>query len=776
MRVVTRSGKSEPLCLSKIQERLEKVLLDMDADSAAIDTDEIARAVVSGIHDGISTSEIDALSVKEAANRFGDNIDYLRFAARLMADSMHRDTLPTFSAKMLGPLRGALQEKVVWFVEEHAEELDAVPRYERDFEKSYFALHTIRRLLLRPHGQPLEAPPAERPQDMWLRVAVQLWYPDMDKIRETYGALSTGMYTHATPTLLNACTKDAQMASCFLLGVEDSCEGIMRAASDCAKISKHCGGIGVHFSGVRSAGAPIRGTGGRSNGTLPFIRVLDHTVRAFNQGGRRPGSMAVYLEPHHPDVLEFLSMRHRNKERIMVFPALWVSDLFMKRFTSGGKWTLFDPSEHPRLYNCWGEKFERRYEAAEAEYLAGRGKSMTRQIDPAEIVKAAFVSSQISGVPYVHFRDAVNRASNHKHLGTLRGSNLCAEIVQYATPDEYAVCNLASLCLPRFVRGSEEKWFDFPDLACAARALVRNLNRAINRNAYPLAKCSRSNMRHRPMGIGVQGLADVFLELGLAYGDPEALALDARIFETVYYAAVDESASEAARRPGAPGDEPRPHPSFEGSDLSEGVFHWEHFLDEPPPHHDWEALRARVVRDGVANSTFVAVMPTATTSQVMDNNECVEPYTTNLYTRKTSDGEFRVANRHLFAALRAAGVGDRDITDALMLSGGSAQGIPALSDAQKRLFRCAKELPQKTLLDHAAARAPFVDQSQSLNLYWYSAGSPQGISLHKYASALTYAWKRGLKTACYYTHTTEAVAAQGTSCRRDQKDCFSCSA
>ena len=723
----------------------------------------IAQKVVAGLYDGVTTRQLDELSAETAASMASLNPDWGCLAARLVVSDMHKSTPPTFSsciarlyAHQPTPL---VAGKLAQVVAEHKATLDASIRDDADYDYTYFGIRTLQRsYLLRCDDEIVE-----RPQYMLMRVALGIHGDDLERVKETYALMSKGTFTHATPTLFNAGTPTPSMSSCFLLPIKhDSIDGIFDTLKECALISKSAGGIGVSISSVRSRGAAIRGTNGRSNGLVPMLRCFNSAARYVDQGGgRRKGGLAVYLEPWHPDVFEFLDLRKNHGDEEMrardLFTGLWVCDLFMRRVREGAQWTLMCPGECPGLSDTWGAEFEALYCTYERE---GRGRAVVRACD----LWNAILTSQIeTGTPYMMYKDACNRLSNHRHLGVIRGSNLCSEIVEFSSGSETAACNLASIALPRFADKLQQ--FDHDAFAGVVRVVVRNLDRVIDGNAYATPSARVSNAQHRPLGIGVQGLADVFMMLDWPFDSAEARRLNADIFETLYFAALSES-SKLAEELGV-------HPSYAGSPVSRGILHHDAYPPRMPlsGRHDWPALRKRIALHGVRNSLLVAPMPTASTSQILGNNECFEPITSNIYIRRVLSGEFVVVNNHLVRALAALGLWGPGLKDRLVAAGGSVQGLDEVPETVKAVFRTVWEIKQRSLIEMAADRAAFVDQSQSLNLFLPQPDRGKLGGMHMLG------WSLGLKTGMYYFRTKPASEAiKFTLGVNAEKGCASCAA
>ena len=722
MKVIKRSGESQEMLFDKVTLRIKKLAEGLDG----VFPDKVAQKTFYEMYDGISTSKIDDISADISANMMTVDPNYEVLASRILVSNMHKTYPKTFSESMknISTVRDSIKEVAYRY--------NHMIEKERDYLFGYFGLKTMQKVYLSE---------GETPQYMFLRVALGIHGDDYAAVKETYDLLSNKKFTHATPTMINAGMNMPQMSSCFLTQVEDSIQGIYENIGKCAQISKHAGGIGIHAQDVRSKGSIIKGTNGTSDGIIPMLRVYNSTARYVNQSGRRKGSFAVYLEPWHPDIFDFLELRLNQGDEDArcrdLFTAMWIPDLFMKKVEKNDQWALFDPSECPGLSDAYGPAFEELYNWY---FKEGRAK----KIVPAMSIWQAILKSQIeTGTPYMLYKDACNARSNQKNLGTLKGSNLCSEILEYTSKDEIAVCNLASLALPEYVRNGE---FDFEEIHRVTKVVTRNLNKVIDRNYYPVPEAKKSNMHHRPIGIGVQGLADVYIMMGFPFDSEEASKLNTRIFETIYHAALEASV-ELSRRDGC-------YLSFSDSPAFEGLlqfdlagasksFDW---------HYDWDYMRRCVRNTGLRNSLLLAPMPTATTSQVLGNNECFEPYTSNLYLRRTIAGEFVVVNKHLVKKLQELGLWDNDMKNEIIRHNGSVQKIQKIPDEIKRLFKTAWEISQKVLIDQARDRGYFVCQSQSLNLFMESP------TLAKLSSMHMYGWKQGLKTGMYYLRTRPKAA------------------
>lgn len=768
MQVVKRDGRREAVAFDKITRRLEHLARGVQP-SLRVDVVRVAGAVCAAVRDGITTVRLDELAADTAAGFSTDHPDYSALAARVLVSNLHKHT----SDSVVGTferLADQLAPEFLAAARAHGPELQAMVRYESDYDFDFFGFKTMEKMYL---ARASDGAVAERPQHMWLRVALALWgwgpRADLARVRDTYDRLRRREFTHASPTLFNAGMRNNNLASCFLMMVpDDSVEGIFDAFAKCAQVrgrgaglgagarvctdrfppvarpraqvSKFGGGIGLSVSNVRSRGARIRGTNGASDGLMPLLRVANAVAGYINQGSRRKGSIAVYLQPHHPDLPEFLAAkRNAGDEHLRardLFYALWVPDLFMRRVEAGGAWSFFDPDACPGLDECWGAEYDALYARYEAEGRAARTV-------PAQDLWHEVCKSQTeTGTPYLLYKDAANAKSNQRHLGALRCSNLCAEILEYVAPDEVAVCTLASVCLPTFVVDGA---LDLAALAAATRAVARNLDRVVDVCMYPVPEARRSNLRHRPVGIGVQGLHDVFMHLGLPFDSPEAAAVSRDVAETMYHAAVSESA-QLAREFGR-------HESFAGSPASHGLLQCDLWGVAPRTPLAWDTLRADVREHGLRNSLSIAYMPTASTASIFGNVEGAEPLTSNVYSRRTLAGEFAVVNRHLVRALESRGLWTEAVRGAVLARGGSVQGVPGVPPDVQRVFRTAWELSMRAVIDLAADRGPFVCQSQSMNLFVAEPSARKLSSMHFHA------WRAGLKTGVYYLRTQPAARA-----------------
>jgi len=748
MFVVKRDGRKEPIMFDKITYRVRKMCYGLNE---LVDPVKVAMRVIEGLYDGVTTSELDNLAAEIAATMTVAHPDYAKLAARISVSNLHKNTKKTFSDvvtdlyEYVNPRTGKeaslIANDVYKVIMDNKEKLDSTIIYNRDFNYDYFGFKTLERsYLLKINGQI-----AERPQHMLMRVSIGIHIDDLDAAIETYELMSKKFFTHATPTLFNSGTPKPQMSSCFLLTMQDdSIDGIYDTLKQTAKISQSAGGIGLSIHNIRATGSYISGTNGTSNGIVPMLRVYNDTARYVDQGGgKRKGSFAIYMEPWHADIFDFLELRKNHGKEEMrardLFYAMWIPDLFMKRVEENGDWTLMCPNECPNLYNVHSEEFETMYTRYEAE---GKGRKTIKARDVWEKI----LESQIeTGTPYMLYKDAANRKSNQKNLGTIRSSNLCTEIMEYTSPDEIAVCNLASIALPKFVKGGK---FDHDELFTVTKRVTKNLNKVIDRNYYPVKQAENSNMRHRPIGLGIQGLADTFIMLRLPFTSDEAKKLNEDIFETIYFAAVTAS-NEMAIEEG-------PYSTFEGSPISKGEFQfnlWGLKDEDLSGRWDWSTLREKVMKEGVRNSLLMAPMPTASTSQILGNNEAFEPYTSNIYTRRVLSGEFIVVNKHLLEDLVDLGLWSDDLKDAIMRANGSIQNIEGIPQDLKELYKTVWEMSMKDIIDMSRQRGYFIDQSQSLNLFMEGANNAKLTSMHFYA------WKSGLKTGMYYLRTKSAVDA-----------------
>ncbi|QCR23705.1 ribonucleoside-diphosphate reductase subunit alpha [Pontibacter sp. SGAir0037] len=751
MLVVKRDGRRESVKFDKITARIEKLCYGLNMDF--VSPIEVAKKVIDGIYDGVTTVELDNLAAETAASLTTKHPDYAVLAARIAISNLHKVTSKSFSNTMkrlytyqdpkTGENASLIAKDVYEVIRKHAATLDSTIIYDRDYNYDYFGYKTLERsYLLRLDGKIVE-----RPQHMLMRVAVGIHKDDIESAIETYNLMSEKWFTHATPTLFNAATPKPQLSSCFLLSMQDdSIPGIYDTLKQCAQISQSAGGIGLSIHNVRATGSYIKGTNGTSNGIIPMLKVFNDTARYVDQGGgKRKGAFAIYLEPWHADIFEFLDLKknhgkEENRARDL-FYALWTPDLFMKRVEENGEWSLFCPNEAPGLGDCWGADFERLYEKYERE---GRARKTIKAQD----LWFHILESQIeTGTPYMLYKDAANRKSNQQNLGTIKSSNLCTEIMEYTSKDEVAVCNLASLALPRYVKEENgTKVFDHQKLFDVTYHVTKNLNKVIDINYYPVPEARNSNMRHRPIGLGVQGLADTFIALRMPFESDEAKGLNKDIFETIYFAAMTAS-KDLAKKDGA-------YETFKGSPLSEGKFQFDLWNITPESGRwDWEELRQEVVKYGVRNSLLVAPMPTASTAQILGNNESFEPYTSNIYVRRVLSGEFMVVNKHLLKDLIGLGIWNDKMKNQIIAANGSVQDIPNIPQHIKDLYKTVWEISQRTVIDMSADRGAYICQSQSLNLHVMNVNFGKLTSMHFHA------WKKGLKTGMYYLRTKAAVDA-----------------
>jgi ribonucleoside-diphosphate reductase alpha subunit len=765
MKIQKRNGSSVAMKFDKITQRLKNLMTT--EMKKAIDVELISQKVIDSLYDGIQSTEIDALVAETAVGMSTIQTEYEDLAARVVASSIRKQIPMTFSDAMWKLREAEIISEDLW------NSIETIGRstvneaivHARDMQINFFGLKTLEKSYL----QRLDGKLVESPQYLWLRVSLGIHGDDWEKAKETYELMSQGFFTHATPTLFNAGTPKPQMSSCFLVAMkDDSIDGIYKTAHECAQISKWAGGIGMHIHNVRGDGSHIKGTNGTSSGIIPMLRVFNATARYVNQAGRRKGSIAVYIEPWHSDIEAFLDLRLNQGDEDArcrdLFSALWIPDLFMERVQNGGKWSLFSPDDTKDLPELYGDAFKEAYERYEQEDKA------VKTMD-AHVLWQRILRSQVeTGTPYMLYKDPCNEKSNQKNLGTIKCSNLCTEIVEYTDKDETAVCNLASIALPKFINTKTKK-FNYQSLIDVSRMVTRNLNKVIDRNFYPTEPARKSNMRHRPIGIGVQGLADTYILMDMAFDSEEARELNHKIFEAIYYGSVMESMEEA-KKYGA-------YETFKGSPASEGILQFD--MWEPcryPLNQNWDELKEKVKKYGMRNSLLLAPMPTASTSQILGNNECIEPYTSNMYLRRTLAGEFVVINKHLIKELISLGIWNNDTKNAIIRDNGSVQNL-TIPDELKAKYKTVWEMSQKTLIDQAADRGRFVCQSQSLNLFLEDPNTSRISSMHMYA------WKQGLKTGMYYLRTRpKARAVQFTvdpvakaACLLENKDeCVMCSA
>lgn len=745
MFVVKRDGRKEQVMFDKIQARIKKMCYGL---ATVVDPVLVSMRVIEGLYDGVTTVELDNLAAETAASLTSKHPDFAILAARIAVSNLHKNTKKSFSDVMqdlyeyIDPKTGEkaplLSDEVYKIIDENKDTLDSAIIYDRDFGYDYFGFKTLERSYL----LKLKGEIAERPQHMLMRVSIGIHKEDIESAIKTYELMSERWFTHATPTLFNAGTPKPQMSSCFLLTIqEDSINGIYDTLKQCAQISQSAGGIGLSIHDVRATGSYIRGTNGTSNGIVPMLRVFNDTARYVDQGGgKRKGSFAMYIEPWHADIFDFLDLKknHGKEEQRArdLFYAMWTPDLFMKRVQDNGDWSLMDPNECPGLSDAWGEDFEKLYTKYEKE-----GKA--RKTIKAQELWFKVLESQIeTGTPYMLYKDSANRKSNQQNLGTIKSSNLCTEIIEYTSKDEVAVCNLASIALPKFVENGE---FNHQKLFDITYQITLNLNRIIDGNYYPVKEAENSNLRHRPIGIGVQGLADAFIAMRFPFESEEAQRLNSEIFETIYYASMTAS-KDLAIKEGA-------YSTFKGSPTSKGIFQFDMWDVTPTDRWEWDVLKEEVKKHGVRNSLLLAPMPTASTSQILGNNECFEPYTSNIYTRRTLSGEFIVVNKHLLHDLVALDLWNDEMRNRLIAANGSIQDIPEIPEDIKELYKTVWEISQKAVIDQAADRGAFICQSQSMNIHLMNANFAKLTSMHFYG------WKKGLKTGMYYLRTKAATDA-----------------
>lgn len=763
MLITKRNGKKEEVKLDKILQRVQ----NLSEDLKKVDPVKVAQKVVGGLQDGMSSSTIDELLAQTAHNMADVHFEYATLAGRITVSALHKETKPNFYQVMKDALKeGIIAPEFMEKVKAHQKEIEKIIDYERDYIFDYFGIKT----LLNAYLIKVDRKTIERPQHMFMRVAIQVSDDSWTEIKKSYELFSKAYVTHATPTLFNSGYKRPQLASCFLMTMNDSIEGIFDAVKEAAQISKYAGGIGLHASTIRAKGSEIKGNSGISNGIVPWMKVLNETARAVNQGGKRPGSIAVYLEPWHADVESFLELKKKlPPEEIRakdLFLALWCPGLFFKRAEEDGNWSLFDPVEAPGLTEVYGEAFESLYTKYEIE---GRARKTMKARDL--LSKICETQIEHAGIPYMLNKDEANKKSNQKNLGIIKSSNLCTEIIEYSDENETAVCNLSSICLPRFVKNGE---FNFKKLEEVVRHQVKNLNNVIDRSFYPNEKTKKSNLRHRPMGLGVQGLADLFVQLRLPFDSDAAIKLDREIFETIYFAALSES-NKIAKEIGA-------YETFKGSPASEGILQYHMWNETPSDRYDWESLIESIKESGLRNSLFVAPMPTASTAQIFGNTEAFEPIKGVLYRREVSAGDFIVVNKQFVRDMEKLGLWNQSVKNKILAQNGSVQGIEEVPAELQVLYKAAHEMSQKWIIDHAAARGAFIDQSQSMNLF---LDKP---NVGKLSSALMYAYKKGLKTLSYYVRTEkrdlttkvglekEVSTEEAIACSIDNKDeCEVCS-
>ena len=773
MYVVKRDGRKEPVKFDKITARIIKMCYGLDP---LVSPEAVAMKVIEGIYDGVTTTDLDNLAAEVSAAKTIDHPDYALLASRIAVSNLHKETKKTFSDVMadlylyMDPKTGEnaslLAEDVYNVIMENKDLLDSSIIYDRDFKYDYFGFKTLTRSYL----MKLNGDIVERPQQMLMRVSIGIHKGDIQSAIKTYNLMSEGWFTHATPTLFNAGTPKPQMSSCFLLTMkEDSIAGIYDTLKNCAQISQSAGGIGLSIHDIRAKGSYIKGTNGESNGIVPMLRVFNDTARYVDQGGgKRKGSFAIYIEPWHADIFDFLDLKknHGKEEQRArdLFYALWIPDLFMKRVKENGSWTLMCPHECPGLSDTHSAEFEALYIKYETE---GKGRKTIKAQD----LWFKILESQIeTGTPYMLYKDAANGKSNQQNLGTIKSSNLCTEIIEYTSPDEIAVCNLASIALPKFV--TEEGTFDHDKLFEVSYQAAVNLNKVIDENYYPVEEARNSNIRHRPIGLGVQGLADAFILMRFPFESEEARTLNREVFETIYYAAMTAS-KDLAKRDGV-------YESYVGSPVSKGIFQPDMWNVTPSPRWEWDVLKEEVKKYGVRNSLLLAPMPTASTAQILGNNECFEPYTSNVYTRRVLSGEFIIVNKHLLKDLVKAGLWTKEMRQTIMSTSGSIQNISEIPQNLKDLYKTAWEISQKSIIDLASDRGAYICQSQSLNIFMENANFGKLTSMHFYG------WEKGLKTGMYYLRTKAATDAikftvdkamvyDSTTDTTDQQNAIACS-
>tara|TARA_B100001173_G_scaffold290967_1_gene282009 strand:- start:145 stop:2430 length:2286 start_codon:yes stop_codon:yes gene_type:complete len=760
MEVIKRNGLKEEISFDKIKNRLNQMAIKKPSLNN-VDIVMITQKVIARIYDNIKTGELDEISANICTSLITTHPEYSILGSRIIISNNQKNTHNNFGYKLIKLTEQKIvSDELCEIYNTHKEVIESTIDYNRDFNFDYFGFKTLEKSYL----QKVNDETIERIQDMIMRVSLGIHKNDIDEVVKTYDLMSQKYFIHASPTLYNAGTNNPQLLSCFLLGINDSINGIYKCLGDCAAISKWAGGIGLHVSNIRGTNSYINGTNGFTSGIIPMLRVFNSTARYVNQGGKRLGSFAIYLEPHHCDILEFLELKKNHgleEERARdLFYGLWISDLFMERVKANGQWTLFSPDEASQLENLWGDEYKEMYEKYERE---GKG----RKTIPAQQIWFKICVSQIeTGTPYILYKDAANRKSNQQHYGTIKSSNLCTEIIEYSDDKEYACCTLSSICLPSYVK--EDKTFDFEKLREVVHVVTKNLNKIIDLNYYPVPETELSNKRHRPLGIGVQGLADVFINMEIGFDSPEAKQLNKEIFAVIYYAAMEKSLELAKKY--------QPYETFKGSPLSEGKFQFDLWKTEPVKEVsglqlDWDNLREEIKEHGVYNSLLLAPMPTASTSQIMGFNECFEPYTSFLYTRSTLAGQFEVVNHKLLNDLISRGLWNTEMKNKLLVNEGSIQKIDEIPDELKKIYKNSWDLSQKVLIDMSADRGSYVCQSQSLNL---SIAEPTFKSL---SSMHFYSWQKGLKTGIYYLRTMPKVSAQKFTVDPNsaKNDCESCS-
>ena len=746
MFVINRKGEKEEIDYNRIRDRIKSLSEGLEG----VNHIEISKKTIQGLYNGIKASELDILAAETSAYMISEHEDYGVLASRLVISNLHRETEESFY-KTCEKLyhKELITDELLKIAKKYQKEINEVINYERDYNYDYFGFKTLSKKYL----IDIDGKIVERPQHMLMRVSLGIWGENLAEAFNMYNQMSEMKMTHASPTLFHSGTPCGQLSSCFLIAMDsDSIDGIYKTLGDCARISKGAGGIGLHVHKIRASGTKIKGTNGTSNGLVPMLRVYNNTARYVDQGGgKRKGAFAIYLEPWHADIEEFLELKHPHGKEEMrardLFYALWVPDLFMQRVEKGEKWSLMCPKKQEDLSNYWGDEFRAKYEKLEQE------RNFVRQIPARELWNKIVISQIETGGPFMLYKDQCNRCSNHNHLGTIKSSNLCTEIIQYSSPTETAVCNLASIALPKFVSDDE---FDFDKFEKVVRQTVRNLNQVIDRNRYPTKETANSNMKHRPIGIGIQGLADVFLLLKMPFTSDEARKLNREIFEALYYFALSESNVLAMEKDFS---------VIEGSMASKGILHFDHFENVKfSGRHDWHSLKRKIQRKGLVNSLLIAPMPTATTSQILGNNECFEPYTSNIYQRRVLSGTFTVINKHLIRDLREMNLWNSEMKNKIILNKGSVQEIPEIPIKMKQLYKTVWEISQKSLLEMAKERLWFVDQSMSLTVFMANPTFAKLNSMHFYG------WKLGLKTGMYYLRTKAAREAIQFTVEKESND------
>ena len=744
MKVKKRDGSFEDVSFDKVLNRLKYLINEFNLE---IDAVLVAQKVCAQIYDGVKTSDLDEFAAELCISLITEHPDYGFLASSIIISNNHKNTSPSFSEVITelynnndvnGKHSPIIDEKLYKIVKRHHKKINASIKYSRDHLLDYFGYKTLERAyLLRKNGELME-----RPQHMWMRVALGIHGYNIKDAIETYNYMSEKYFTHASPTLFNAGTPHNQLSSCFLLGTDDSIDGIYKTISDCGRISKYAGGIGIHVSNIRAKGSRIRGTNGISDGIIPMLKVYNETCRYVNQSGRRKGSFAIYLEPWHLDIEDFLDIRKNHGDENMrardLFTAMWMCDLFMKRVEKNEIWSLMCPDECPNLTNTYGDEFEQLYLQYEKD------NKYRKQIKARDLWFKILTSQIETGTPYILYKDSINKRNNQENLGVIKSSNLCAEITLYSDNENYSVCNLASIAVNNFIK--KDKTYDFDKLKEISGIVCKNLNKVIDINFYPTPETKKTNMENRPIGIGIQGLADTFLELRLPYDSPEALELNQKISETIYYGAL-EASCEVAKEKG-------PYKTYDGSPLSKGIFQWQLWDETPSSLWNWEELRQKIKEHGVRNSLTTAYMPTASTSQILGNNECFEPITSNIYVRRTIAGEFIVVNKFLINDLVKLNLWNNDMKNKIIANRGSIQNIKGIPDDIKNLYKIVWEISQKALINLSRSRAPYIDQTQSMNLFISDPNFKNLSSMHFYG------WKQGLKTGIYYLRTRPKVIAQ----------------